>query len=125
MKKETDFDGELRRFYGMDAKCALCGKALCEHQAKTHNCPWGKRSRAGFTQFLEAQTFVPKLPKLPREVEKIVNAFEATVGDITIESRYTHNKYALTKLLVDLLQEREALAKIRAVTREFDSGFSF
>jgi hypothetical protein len=41
-------------------KCALCGKIKGVHKAKTLGCPFGMRTRIGYTDFKVFQVFTPK-----------------------------------------------------------------
>lgn len=40
-----------KEFIPLDAKCKVCGKAFGLHQAQTHLCPTGVKTRIGYTSF--------------------------------------------------------------------------
>ncbi len=44
-------------------KCKNCGKEKGLHQAKTLNCPYGTKTRIGYTSFHPTDKFVPKSNK--------------------------------------------------------------
>jgi hypothetical protein len=46
--------------------CRNCGKDRWVHQARTHHCPSGKKTRIGYTSF-GPNTFQAEIPAQPTE----------------------------------------------------------
>lgn len=41
-------------------KCKYCGKEKSSHRAKSLNCPLGMKTRIGYTQYSNEQSYEPK-----------------------------------------------------------------
>lgn len=41
--------------------CAICGKTRSQHKARTLNCPKGMKTRIGYLDFDDTNTYVPKV----------------------------------------------------------------
>lgn len=63
--------------YPMDTKCVLCGKTRGTHSATGGFCPIGKRGRAGVYSYSTIKHFVPKKPRVPKQIREALTSFHA------------------------------------------------
>jgi hypothetical protein len=47
-------------------KCLTCGKPKGEHLASTDNCPFGKKTVIGYTNYHPSKVFVPDPKWVPK-----------------------------------------------------------
>lgn len=44
----------------VEVKCRHCGKPRYSHKAKTFHCPVGRKTRIGYLDYSETNTYQPK-----------------------------------------------------------------
>lgn len=105
--------------YPSDCKCAQCGRTLSNHRAETYHCAIGRAHR-GFYTWSATDTFVPKLPKLRKDVQNIVTEFEHAVVDLVRtgdNAPMIATQFKLYATLAVLLEDQAKLLKVRDLLR--------